>query len=264
MLAESAEKLGHVAKISQFQTEEDRQWLANSDILIVRIYGKTYKDAEDIAAFFETHNPNGVISTSSKGIRESFDKYLTYTIFQEAHIPTPDTFLISSSSGAKEYADKLPLILKPRTESRGKGITVVRTLLEFEKAVKSLIETYGSCIAQVFIEESSGTDIRAFVVGNSVITAMERRAPEGVVTANLSRGGSAHIITLDETTKRLAVRVAQQFDSEFAGVDLLRTSQGMTVIETNSSPGFTIGKIAGIDITKHIIEHLVHKRTQVL
>lgn len=264
MLAESAERLGHIVKISQFQTAEDKQWLVTSDILIIRVYGKTFKMAEAVAEFFELHNPNGVISTTSKGVRESFDKYLAYKLFQEHTIPTPDTYLISSLDDVRLCADKLPLILKPRTESRGKGIHVVRDMEAFKDTAAALIEEYGSCIAQDFIEEASGTDIRAFVIGGEVVAAMERTAPEGSVTANLSKGGSARIITLDAATKQLAVRIAQLFESEFAGVDLLRTNSGMMVIENNSSPGFTIGKIANVDITTQIIEHLVQKKDNIL
>ena len=47
-------------------------------------------------------------------------------------------------------------------------------------------------MVQEFIKESSGTDIRAFVVGNRVVAAMERTAPNGDFPLNTNGGGLSY------------------------------------------------------------------------
>ena len=262
LMARAAEEKGHIARIGTFQTAEEKAWLAQSDILILRTAYRTYPDVIEAAAFFERNNPRGIISTSLWGVEHSFDKYLAYQVMKKQGIQTPETYLIQSMEDVDklDLAARLPLIVKPRTENQGRGVKVVRNPEELAGHAQELLYAYGTCIAQYFVEEAKGKDVRAFVVGDQVVASMERHAPEGSVIANLYRGGTATNISLDETSQKLAVAAAQAFEASFAGIDLLKTNNGMTVLEINISPGFTIAEITGVDVANRIIDHLITQK----
>src|SRR3546814_2545910 len=67
-------------------------------------------------------------------------------------------------------------------------------LTEKPSSSRSVIETlrglYATFLVQEFIEEAKGTDLRCFVVGDRVVAAMRRQAPQGDFRSNLHRGGS--------------------------------------------------------------------------
>jgi ribosomal protein S6--L-glutamate ligase len=68
-------------------------------------------------------------------------------------------------------------------------------LAETPQAAESVIDAFreldANFLVQQFIKEAGGADIRAFVVGDRVVAAMQRQAKEGEFRSNLHRGGSA-------------------------------------------------------------------------
>src|SRR5439155_102045 len=67
--------------------------------------------------------------------------------------------------------------------------------------------------------DHDGCDVRVFVVGGRVVSAIERSAA-GWKT-NLARGGRARATTLSDTREALALRAARAVGADYAGVDLL-------------------------------------------
>ena len=136
------------------------------------------------------------------------------------------------------------------------GIGVV--LSETHKSAKSVVEAFhGANVAilvQEFIKEAEGSDIRAFVVGRSLVAAMERRGAKDEFRSNLHRGGTANMIELTPLEKATALKAARSMGLNVAGVDMLRSSHGPVVIEVNSSPGLEgIEKATGVDVANKIV-----------
>jgi ribosomal protein S6--L-glutamate ligase len=106
--------------------------------------------------------------------------------------------------------------------------------------------------------EHDGRDIRVFVVGNRVIGAIERRAPEGDWRTNVSRGGQAHAIELCDAYRELALQAARAVGAGYAGVDLLPSRDGQVfVLEVNGIPGWQgLQRATGVDVAGAIVEHL--------
>lgn len=260
VLAEVARAMGHEAAVGDFTQDHSRLYANQADIFIPRVSHNSYEDAVALANDCATQNPTCVMAVDGWGIEHSFDKYLAYQLFNEAGIATPWTQLIQHANEIEAYASHLPLILKPRTENQGKGIVVVRDTAALRPAAEHLLSEYNSFIAQSFVAEAAGKDLRAFVVGNKVVAAMERTAKSGSDLANLSAGGSAKPVELTDAEAEVAVKSAALFKTEYAGVDLLRSASGPLVLEVNVSPGFKIAKVTGVDVVRLIIEHLVHKK----
>ena len=134
-------------------------------------------------------------------------------------------------------------------------------LAETKKSAESIIAAFrkldANFLVQEYIEEAQGSDIRALVVGKSVVGAMMRTAAEGEFRANLHQGGKAVVIKLSKEEKELALHATRAVGLKIAGVDLIRSSRGPLVLEVNSSPGLEgVEKATEKDIAGRIIKFL--------
>jgi ribosomal protein S6--L-glutamate ligase len=139
------------------------------------------------------------------------------------------------------------------------GVGVV--LAETRKAAESVIEAFrglnANILAQEYIKEAGGADIRCLVVGGKVVAAMKRQGKEGEFRSNLHRGGTASVVKITPEERSTATRAASILGLNVSGVDLLRSNHGPVVMEVNSSPGLEgIERATGKDIAKMIIEFI--------
>lgn len=165
-----------------------------------------------------------------------------------AHDPRATGALIDQVGGA-------PLVIKLLEGTQGVGVVLAET----RKAAESVIEAFrglnANILAQEYIKEAGGADIRCLVVGGKVVAAMKRQGKDGEFRSNLHRGGTASIIKITPEERSTATRAANILGLNVAGVDLLRSNHGPLVMEVNSSPGLEgIETTTGKDIAGIIIE----------
>jgi len=193
----------------------------------------------------------------SVAIGRSRDKLRSLQLLSRDGVGLPVTAFAHDSKRTDDLLDIVggaPVVIKLLEGTQGIGVV----LSETHKSAKSVVEAFhGANVAilvQEFIKEAEGTDIRAFVVGRSLVAAMERRGAKGDFRSNLHRGGSASMIELTPLEKATALKAARSMGLNVAGVDMLRSSHGPTVIEVNSSPGLEgIEKATGVDVASTII-----------
>jgi RimK family alpha-L-glutamate ligase len=194
---------------------------------------------------------------SAVAIERTVDKFLASTLLARAGLPTPRTVVCERSADAMEAFDELggDVIVKPLFGSMGFGMVRVDDrdvaqrvfrALELERAVYYLQETL----------PHAGRDVRALVVGDRVVAAIERTG-EGWRT-NLARGGSARPVRLDAGQERLCVPAASAVGADYAGVDLLRAPDGRDyVVEVNGIPGWQgVERATGVDVAAALTAHL--------
>lgn len=165
-----------------------------------------------------------------------------------AHDPRAAEHLIKQVGGA-------PLVIKLLEGTQGVGVVLAET----KKAGESVIEAFrglnANILAQEFIKEAGGSDIRCFVVGGKVVASIKREAKEGEFRSNLHRGGIASVTKITPEERSTAVRAAKILGLNVAGVDLLRSNHGPVVMEVNSSPGLEgIETATGKDVAGMIID----------
>jgi len=115
-------------------------------------------------------------------------------------------------------------------------------------------------LLQKYVAESKGRDIRAFVVGETVVAAMRRVAQGDEFRSNVHRGGVAERIELDPVYERTAVRAAQIMGLRVAGVDMLEGKDGPQIMEVNSSPGLEgIEGATGLDVAGAVIDYIAQQ-----
>lgn len=167
-----------------------------------------------------------------------------------AHDPRTTEALIDQVGGA-------PLVIKLLEGTQGVGVVLAET----RKAAESVIEAFrglnANILAQEYIKEAGGADIRCLVVGGKVVAAMKRQGKEGEFRSNLHRGGTASVVKITPEERSTATRAASILGLNVSGVDLLRSNHGPVVMEVNSSPGLEgIERVTGKDIAKMIIEFI--------
>lgn len=234
------------------------------DAIIPRIGSSVTSYGTAVLRQFEV---SGVYSLNeSIAISRSRDKLRAHQLLARKGVGMPITGYAHSADATDELIDFVggaPLIVKLMESTHGKGIVLAET----DKAAEGVINAFrglnANFLVQEYIEESKGTDIRCFVVGERVIAAMQRTAKEGDFRSNLHRGGTASSVKLKPEERLLAIKAAKVMGLHVAGVDIIRSNHGPLVLEVNSSPGLQgIERVTGKDVAGMIIEHVeksVHK-----
>lgn len=195
---------------------------------------------------------------ASDGIAASRDKLRSLQVLAEEGIDMPTTGFARSSRDVDSVIDLIggpPLIIKVLQGTHGRGVVLAETLKAARTVIAGFQQINASILVQEFIAEAAGRDIRALVVGDRVVAAMERRAPDGDFRSNLHRGGTAVPVSLTPEEHHVAVRAAGVMGLNVVGVDMLRSERGPLVVELNSSPGLEgIEGTTGVDVAGEIIE----------
>ena len=199
-------------------------------------------------------------SNSSLGISQSRNKLRCHQLLSRKGVDMPITGFahnIRDIDSLLESVGGTPAILKLLEGSQGKGVVLAETRKSAESIIAAFRKLDANFLVQEYIEEAQGSDIRALVVGKSVIGAIMRTAAEGEFRANLHQGGKAVVIKLTKEEKELALQATRAVGLKIAGVDLIRSSRGPLVLEVNSSPGLEgVEKATGKDIAGRIINFL--------
>ena len=193
------------------------------------------------------------------------DKWLSLQLLLANGIAVPTSLLGGLETKANDAVRHIgtPIILKTLSGSQGIGVV----LAEQPQSAVSMLETLKQAnvptLAQEFIAEAQGADLRCFVVGNRIVAAMQRVGQAGEFRANCHRGARAEKVILAEQEKHVALNATKVLGLDVAGVDLIRSANGPLVLEVNASPGLEmIEKTSGIYIALQMIFHLEQKHRQ--
>ncbi|HAH49451.1 MAG TPA: alpha-L-glutamate ligase, partial [Planctomycetaceae bacterium] len=78
--------------------------------------------------------------------------------------------------------------------------------------------------------------------------------------ANIHQGGTASVVKITPTERRLAVKATKVLGLMIAGVDIIRSKNGPLLLEVNSSPGLEgIEAATGKDIAGMMIAAIEKK-----
>ncbi|HSW91573.1 MAG TPA: RimK family alpha-L-glutamate ligase, partial [Candidatus Saccharimonadales bacterium] len=205
----------------------------------------------------------GIYSLSSSiAITRSRDKLRSMQLLAKAGVGIPKTVVSRNTTDIDNLLDQLggmPVIIKLASGTHGNGVVLAET----RKAAKSVLQAFyltnddgTNILLQEFVEESAGTDIRAFVVGSRVIASMKRQSLDDDFRSNLHKGGEGTIVKLTEEEQKMVIKAAKAMGLSVAGVDLMRSKRGPLVLEVNASPGFGIEKVTGRDVAGPIIDYV--------
>jgi RimK family alpha-L-glutamate ligase len=193
-----------------------------------------------------------------RAIETCVDKYLATANLQAAGLRVPPTIVCQRADAALEAFATLSgdVVGKPVFGSEGRGMVRVSDPELAWRTFRTLERTQCVLYLQQFIRHP-GWDLRAFVLGGRVLTAMRRTANGGWRT-NVAQGGTAEKVCLDLDAEQLAIRAARCLGAVVAGVDLLPGPEGeWYVIEVNAVPGWrALTPVTGVDVALELVRFL--------
>jgi len=232
--------------------------LKTCDAVIPRIGASiTYFGTAVVRQFeqMDVYTPN-----TANGITNSRDKLRAFQILSRHDIGIPHTTFVRDRADVLPAIERLggaPVIIKILEGTQGVGVILAETTKVAEAIIETLQFARQNVLVQRFVKESKGRDIRALVVGDTVVAAMRRIAQGDEFRSNVHRGGRAEAVDLEPRFAETAVRAAQIMGLRVAGVDMLESDEGPQLMEVNSSPGLEgIEGATGLDVAGAIVDFI--------
>jgi RimK family alpha-L-glutamate ligase len=241
----------------------DSQALFETDAVLARIIpnGSLEQIIYRVDALHWLEDRGIPVMNSPRAIERCVDKFYTSALLHEAGLDTPDTVVCERLDDAMTTVRELgDVVIKPLFGSMGHGMVRVSDPDTAFRVLRALDMTRAVFYIQRVIQHD-GADIRAFVVGNRVVAAIERRSTSGDWRTNVSLGGNARAIELSPEQTDAALRAARAVCADYAGVDLLPSRDGtLYVLEVNGIPGWSgVQQTTSADVAGAIIDHLASR-----
>ena len=213
------------------------------------------------------------VYNDARAIERSVDKSMTSLLLHAARIPTPATWATESPADAqrivmRESAAGHALVLKPLFGSQGKGLQRVGAVDGRHRPLPPLDAGFGAlAYLQRFIAPVTmpGFDWRVLVIGGRAVTAMRRVSIHWI--HNVAQGARCEAAPLTPELAELAQAAARALDMDYAGVDLMPSSEGapIQVIEVNGVAAWQgLQRVTGFNIAGAIVADLIDRRLAAL
>ena len=178
------------------------------------------------------------------------DKWEMYKDFNSAGIPVMYT---------QKTKLPYPFVMKPVDGHGGENVYLIKNADEYESVISNIPdERRGDLIYQVIATEK-GRDIRVYVVGGTILTAMERIAldTEKDFRSNYSLNGNAKEHALTDEELKLAAKVADHIKADFVGIDLIYNNGKPVVNEIEDAVGTRmLYSLTDIDPVREFVAHI--------
>ena len=189
------------------------------------------------------------------------NKLFTHMKLKNAGIKTPKVITTFSYEAALTALDIFgyPTIIKPTIGSWGRLIA----LLKDKDAAKAVIEDrqhmfplYQIYYFEEFVDRPP-RDIRAIVIGDTVVAAIYRYSENSEWKTNMALGGRAESCPITKELEDICIKSTQAVDGKIVGVDLMESSRdGLLVHEVNNTTEFkNTVRVTGVPIQDMIIDY---------
>lgn len=205
------------------------------------------------------------VYNDARAIERTVDKGMTSFLLHGAGVATPPTCVTESAARARafllrETAAGHDVVVKPLFGAQGIGLLRLAAGSDIPDAA----QCHGVWYLQRFVETGAGSsgwhDWRVFVIGGVAAAAMVRHGVSWV--NNVAQGGRCEAASLDNDLERLAVHACAAVGADYAGVDLIRGSDGrLQVLEVNGVPAWRgLQGVTRIDIAERLVEDFLSRR----
>jgi RimK family alpha-L-glutamate ligase len=193
-------------------------------------------EALGLAKIYDAARP---VLNGPSAVLTAIHKFSTATALAEAGIPVPDALLALSNDrlndGRSEFGEQA--VYKTAIGTHGGGTWKIGP----DELVNPQVGDRQAFL-QELIERDEGEhrDLRVYVVGDRIVGAMNRYAPDNDWRTNVALGGDVEDATerLPRNIANLAREAADTIGLDCAGVDLIEGHDGWYVLEVNPTAGF--------------------------
>jgi len=196
-----------------------------------------------------------------KAATTALHKFASAAALAEAGVPVPDAVLALSNERLNEERDRFGdrAVYKTAIGTHGGGTWMV----ELDDPVNAQVGDRHAFL-QEFLDHDQGRhhDLRVYVVGERVVAAMNRYAPEGEWRTNVALGGEVEDMTdrLPDSVREMALDAVAAVGLDYAGVDIVQGTDGYYVLEVNPTAGFRgLFEASGISPAPYIAQLAVER-----
>ena len=166
-------------------------------------------------------------------------KFASGTALAEAGLPVPDALMALSGDVLNARRDRFgdEVVYKTAIGTHGGGTWKLDT----DDPVNPMVGSRQAFLQELIEhDEQRHHDLRVYVVGERVVGAMNRYAPDGEWRTNVALGGRVENVTeeLPEKAAIMAKRAADEIGLDYAGVDIVEGEDGYYILEVNPTAGF--------------------------
>ena len=194
---------------------------------------------------------------SRESLEIASDKFLTSLFLEKHKLPTPKTIVCENPEDAISAFEELggDIVIKPLYGSRGVGITRIQDKGFAENVIYTLGQLNEIYYLQEFVEHKN-QDIRILVIGGKVIAGMYRVSDSW--KTNIHAGATMKPIDMTKEMQTLAIKAAEVTRTEIAGIDIVETSKGLSILEVNSVPGFTaLQRVTEVNLAEEMVDYFL-------
>lgn len=196
------------------------------------------------------------------------DKMLTFIACSNAGIKMPDTFAGPLVYTTNEHPDLtlldkvinelgLPVVIKKVYGSLGEGVYLAKTK---EELIKLYLEIcHNPILFQKYVKSEYGKSIRVLIIDGKVFGMFERRNLCDFRSNYGDKATSAKILKTEKYAE-IALKIADKFQIEYAGLDFLDDGDEPLLCEINSNAFFEeFEKVTGLDVAEAYADMVIKK-----
>lgn len=139
------------------------------------------------------------------------DKALTYKYVSERGVEIMPTYY------STEEVKGFPVVIKPKNSHGGDRVNMAESYDELMKLMP--LYEWDNYVIQA-VASDRGKDLRVYVIGNKIITAMLRESKTDF-RSNFCLGGQASVYNLNSEEIKKVEKITKLFDFDFVGIDFV-------------------------------------------
>lgn len=179
-------------------------------------------------------------------------------LFARRGVPTPRSWVLNSADQLTVILPELsfPCILRSRHGGKGRNLSVAQHSGE----AMELAQRYASVGYPFVVQDLAqpwGEDIRALVIGEEVVAAVQRFAPPGFVRPREAGNLRCQVVELTAEERKIIITASQIYGAPFCTVNILRSEHGPLLLEVARAPVLSeLEAAVGNNLSARIISHL--------
>ncbi|WP_254545139.1 RimK/LysX family protein [Halomarina pelagica] len=241
----AVEDLGHVPEWLRSENTaisiEDGEVTIDPEVDIVAnrlLLSNTEEPAEGLG-LATTFNRLRPMLNQPGAVLTAIHKFATAVTLADWNIKVPDALLALSNDGLNRNRERFGDVgvYKTAIGTHGGGTWKV----DLTEPVNPKVGNRQAFLQKLIeVGDEKHSDLRVYVVGEDIIGAMRRFAPEGDWRTNVALGGAVEDMTdkLPDEAAETALYAAEVLGLDYAGVDLVKGTDGWHVLEVNPTAGF--------------------------
>jgi ribosomal protein S6--L-glutamate ligase len=198
-----------------------------------RDHKKTYFNSHDLMEKIKEKNIPMI--NSYEAFLYDFDKIRVCSRLFEMGLSVPEIYCTSSSFDFEKI--KYPCIVKPNRGGRSQYTYRVSSEEEMKNILKELPEI--EFLFQEYIQSIDNYTIRVEVIGKKIISVVKRSMDEKGISSYHRGAFYEYIKEPCEAIRNICFETMEHLNMSMAGIDLIESSEGLYVIDVNSTSNYS-------------------------